>query len=366
MRLGSEIRRLDAGLVALALALCALGLVLIFSATHHQGVLRHLPLRQLAWVGLGVLAMSFTYALDHQALAGRSRLLYWGTVAVLLALLLLGKRSQHGGVRWVDLRLFYFQPSDLAKLVLILTLARLLVERSGRLERFSSLLTPLAMAGLLMLLILRQPDLGTALVILPVTLAMLYVAGARPWHLGALTLAGGGSLPLLWGFLKDYQKRRILTFLDPSSDALGAGYNAIQSQIAVGSGGLWGKGYLQGTQSQLHFVPFHHTDFIFSVLAEEWGFAGSLLCLGLYLALLTKLAAIGSRSRSLSGSLVCAGLAAMLGTQLLVNVGMSMGLLPVTGLPLPMVSYGGSSTVTAMLGLGMALSIHRDNLGNRA
>ena len=163
-----------------------------------------------------------------------------------------------------------------------------------------------------------------------------------------------------WSLLKEYQKRRIQTFMNPDIDSLGAGYNAIQSQIAVGSGGWLGKGYLHGTQSQLHFVPFHHTDFIFSVVAEEWGFAGAAALIVLYVGMLARLAEIGSKSRGMAGSLLCAGLLSMLATQMMVNIGMSMGLLPVTGLPLPMVSYGGSSTVTALAGLGMAMSIRKE------
>jgi rod shape determining protein RodA len=263
-------------------------------------------------------------------------------------------------VRWFNLRFFYFQPADLAKLALILALAQYLSAASTDLRRFGSLWTPLGMMALMMGLILRQPDLGTALVLLPITFGMLYVAGARLWHLGALVAGMGGSIPLLWPLLKEYQRNRVLTFLDPERDALGAGYNAIQSQIAAGSGGVFGQGFLKGTQSQLHFVPFHQTDFIFSVLAEEWGLAGCLLLFALILGLLARLAHIGARARSLNGALLCTGLGCWLGAQAVINIGMTLGVMPVTGLPLPLVSYGGSSTLATLIGLGLALSVHKE------
>lgn len=359
----SSFQNFDKTLALFALLLCGAGVALVFSATFHQAALQHLAWRQLSWALLGCLAASLTMSLDYQSLASRSKFMYGGLVLVLLVLLFLGRQSSHGATSWVDFRFFYFQPSELAKLVLILVLTRHLVAHEHELGHFSGLIVPLGISGFLMVLILRQPDLGTALVMIPMTLAMLFVAGARKRHLALISLGLGAAVPLIWSLLKDYQKRRILTFWDPQLDSLGSGYNAIQSQIAVGSGGWLGKGYLQGTQSQLHFVPFHHTDFIFSVVAEEWGFAGAAALILVYVGLLARLAEIGSKSRSLAGSLLCAGLLSMLATQMMVNIGMSMGLLPVTGLPLPMVSYGGSSTVTAMAGLGMALSIRKEGLG---
>jgi rod shape determining protein RodA len=221
----------------------------------------------------------------------------------------------------------------------------------------------LALSGFIMLLILRQPDLGTALVMVPITFSMLYVAGARLWHLVGLASVLAAAVPVAWPFLKEYQRNRLLTFFNPELDALGAGYNAIQSQIAVGSGGVLGSGYLQGTQSQLHFVPFHHTDFVFSVLAEEWGLLGSGLLLLLLLALFARLADTAMKARHLTGALICTGMLAWLGTQTVINIGMTLGVLPVTGLPLPLVSYGGSSTVAALAGLGAVLSVRRDSLG---
>jgi rod shape determining protein RodA len=362
MRASPVFRQLDRTLLGLALVVCVCGLVLISSATASQPELHSLPWRQTFWLlaGFGVLLLAA--ALDYQGLVAKGYTIYGLACAFLLILLFTAKRSHYGAASWFNLRLFYVQPAELAKVALILALTQYLSSRRGQLGSFGDLLPALGLSALMMALILRQPDLGTALVLLPVTFSMLYVAGARFWHLAAMGLGMAGSVPLLWPLLKEYQKNRILTFLDPGRDALGAGYNAIQSQIAAGSGGIFGQGYGQGSQSQLHFVPFHHTDFVFSVAAEEWGLVGGFILLGLVLGLLARIAHIGARSRSLAGALICTGLLAWLGTQALINVGMTLGVLPVTGLPLPLVSYGGSSTVAALAGLGLVLSVHKETL----
>jgi rod shape determining protein RodA len=356
-------KRSDATLIGLALALCALGLVLIYAATISQPALRGLPVRQVFWILMGLVAMFLAAALDYQGVVLKGYTLYVICCVFLVVLLFTAKRSQYGAASWFNLKFFYVQPAEISKVALILALARYLSGKAGDLGRFSDILPALGLSALMMGLILRQPDLGTALVMLPVTFAMLYVAGARWWHLALIGGSMAGSVPLLWPLLKEYQKNRILTFLDPSHDALGAGYNAIQSQIAAGSGGWFGQGFLKGTQSQLHFVPFHHTDFIVSVLGEEWGLAGGFMLLALELGLLARLAHIAARSRSLAGSLICVGLLAWLGTQALINIGMSLGVMPVTGLPLPLVSYGGSSTVASLAGIGLVLSVYKESLG---
>jgi rod shape determining protein RodA len=362
-RAPEPLRRWDRTLIGLALALCLIGVALIASATAAQPELRQLPWRQLVWIGLGAAVMVATSRLDYQGLAEKGYLVYAFTCVLLVVLLFTAKRSTYGAASWFNLRFFYLQPAELAKVALILALARWLSEHAREVRSLRGLLPPLGLAAAMMALILRQPDLGTALVMIPITLSMLLVAGASLWHLSAMLVGGFGAVPLLWPLLKEYQKNRILTFLDPGRDALGAGYNAIQSQIAAGSGGLFGQGYMRGTQSQLHFVPFHHTDFVFSVLAEEWGFAGSMLLLLLLLGLFARLADTAMRARNLSGALVCTGVLAWLGTQTAINIGMTLGVMPVTGLPLPLVSYGGSSTIAAMAGLGLVLSVRRDSLG---
>jgi len=358
-----DTRRWDHPLLVAALALSAIGLVLIYSATAAQPDLRSLPWRQAVWILAALVGMALTASLDHQGVAELGSTAYLAVLALLLLVLAVAKRSAYGGGGWLNLHFFYVQPSELAKLALVLALAKHLQSRQAHMHRFSSLLLPLGMMALMQFLILREPDLGTSMVLAPITFAMLLVAGARVWHL-LLVLAGlFAALPLAWPFLHDYQRNRVLTFLDPSLDALGAGYNAIQSQIAVGSGGLFGQGFLRGTQSQLHFVPFHHNDFIFSVLGEEWGFVGALLVLGLLLFLLARIAEVAAKARSLSGSLMATGVLAWLGTQSFVNIGMNLGIVPVTGIPLPFISYGGSATVAAFIGLGLVLSVKRDSLG---
>jgi rod shape determining protein RodA len=356
-------RRWDWGLLAVVLLLCAAGLTLVHAATAAKPALAFFPWRQALWMAMGLAGLGLAARLDHQGVVSLGGLFYGLVCLLLVVLLLTAQQSTYGAARWFDLGLFYMQPTELAKLALILALARYLSARQKALRDFSALLPALGMAGLMMALILRQPSLGTALVMLPITFSMLLVAGARIWHLGALLAVFAAAVPLAWPFLKDYQRNRFLAFLNPEQDALGSGYNAIQNQIAVGSGGWTGQGYLQGTQSQLHFVPFQHTDFIFAVLAEEWGLAGCTAVLLLLLALFARVAGIAVKARSMSGTLLCVGVLAWLGTQTVINIGMTVGLLPVTGMTLPLLSYGGSSTIMVLVSLGLVLSVRRDSLG---
>jgi rod shape determining protein RodA len=363
LRLKLDPRRWDRTLLLLALLLCAIGILLIRSATAAQPELRNLPWRQALWVASGLAGLALAASLDHQGVAELGYLAYAVVLLLMLLVLAFGRRSTYGATSWLNLHYFYLQPAELCKLALVLALARYLHEHRSEIRRFSTLLVPLGLMALLQALILKEPDLGTAMVLAPITFAMLLVAGALWWHLALILAAGFAALPLVWPFLHEYQRNRLLTFLDPQADALGAGYNSIQSQIAVGSGGIFGQGYMRGTQSQLHFVPFHHNDFIFSVLGEEWGLAGSLLLLLLLLALLARVAEIAAKARNLSGALLGVGVLAWLGTQSFVNIGMNLGMVPVTGIPLPLVSYGGSSTIAAFFGLGLVLSVKRDTLG---
>jgi rod shape determining protein RodA len=363
MRLPTSWRRFDFALFSTVIALACCSLVLVYSASHQSAVLAHLVWKQLLWLGVGLLAMSFFYILDYQSLI-HSAYLFLGVILLLLVLLLLLGKSRGGSARWFHLGFFYFQPSELAKLVLILAVTRYVSENNREIRSFWGILPALGIAFLMMVLILRQPDLGTAAVFLPICFAILYVAGARAWHLLGLIFLGAASMPVLWNFvLKDYQKRRWLSFIAPENDALGSGYNAIQSGIAIGSGGVTGKGFLQGTQSQLNFVPMHHSDFIFSVLAEEWGLLGCVVVLLLYLTLLLQAVKIAVNARDLRGTLLCTGIVAMLTTQIVFNVGMTSGMLPVTGITLPLLSYGGSSILTIMICVGILLNIRRESSG---
>jgi rod shape determining protein RodA len=363
MRIPTSWRRFDFTLFSIVLVLAFCSLVLVYSASHHSAALAHLVWKQLLWLSLGFLAMSTFYVVDYQSLIHSAYLSLMVMFVLLVLLLLLGK-TRSGSARWFHLGLFSFQPSELAKLVLILAVTRYVSENNREIRTFWGIFPPLLISGAMMLLILRQPDLGTAAVLLPITFAILYVAGARAWHLLGLITLAAASTPLVWNFvLKDYQKRRWLSFIAPENDALGSGYNAIQSGIAIGSGGITGKGFLQGTQSQLNFVPMHHTDFIFSVLAEEWGLIGCLFVLLLYLTFLLQAAKIAVNARDLRGTLLCAGIVAMLTTQIVFNVGMTSGMLPVTGITLPLLSYGGSSILTIMICVGILLNIRRESSG---
>lgn len=321
--------------------------------------------RQVAWVVLGTGAAAWlALRADYRQLLRLAPYLYAGNLVVLALVLVLGDSA--GGARsWFRLGPLSFQPSELSKLVLILTLARHLADGWP-----CDTLGKLAKAGLhvapLLALLLLQPDLGTALVFLGVLGAMVFLAGARPRHL--LGAAAGGaavaglavwlSLRGVVQVLKPYQLQRLLAFLSPGADPRGAGYNVIQSQIAIGSGQLAGRGLLEGSQTQLDFLPARHTDFIFSVVGEELGFVGAASLLAAYFFLLRRILRAGELARDRSGALIAGGVAAMLLVHLVINVGMATGLFPVTGLPLPFVSYGGSFLVTSLAGVGLVEGVY--------
>jgi rod shape determining protein RodA len=227
----------------------------------------------------------------------------------------------------------------------------------AQLANIRGLIPPLLLTIPPFALIILQPDLGTALILVPVLFMMLFIAGAQPRHILGLGLCGIFCSPIFWHFLKAYQKKRLLVFLNPNTDPLGAGYTIIQSKIAIGSGGLAGKGWLAGTQNQLNFLPERHTDFIFSVIGEEWGFLGAMLVVGLYFLLLKRGLIILERTTDIYGRLLGAGIITMLGFQIFVNIAMTIGLMPVVGVPLPLVSYGGSSLWTTLMAVALLLNV---------
>ena len=305
-------------------------------------------------IGLALVDLRF---LMRWAYAG-----YLTAFALLVAVEIAGEIGM-GAQRWVDFGFFQLQPSEVMKLALVLALARyfhgLTHEEIGRPHY---LLIPLAMIGAPVVLVLRQPDLGTAGMMLMGAGAIFWVAGVRFWKFATLAVAAVGSVPIAWGFLREYQKKRILTFLDPESDPLGSGYHILQSKIALGSGGVFGKGFLQGSQSHLNFLPEKQTDFIFTMLAEEFGLVGGIGLLGLYTLALVYGFAIALRSSSQFGRLVAMGVTTTLFLYLFINIAMVMGLIPVVGVPLPLISYGGTAMLTAMLGFGLLINVfvHRD------
>jgi rod shape determining protein RodA len=341
------ILRLDRLQPALAAMLCVLGVMTVFSAGADWA-------RQIIWVALGAAVYVAATLYDYRRLRGLAPSLYAVMLVALLAVHLVGHTAL-GARRWLSVAGFPLEPSELSKLLLVIVLAAYL----SRDER----ITWRAFAGALGLvaapaaLVLVQPDLGTTIVLLVASIAMLFLAGARPAQLGAVVTAGVVAVPLLPHLLHGYQRRRLEVFLDPTQDPLGAGYNLLQARIAVGSGGLFGRGWLQGLQGQLGFVPERTTDFVFATFAEEFGLLGSLVLLTLFGVLLLRLLRTASMAADRFGELLAAGVFAMILVQVAENVGMNIGVLPIAGIPLPLISYGGSATITTLAALGLAQSV---------
>lgn len=345
--------RLDLWLLLLLLLLCGVGLLILYSAS---GQSAYYVGRQAMHMGVGF-AVMLVLARFSPRFIGRWALgLYVLGLALLLGVLLFGVGAK-GAQRWIALPGFRFQPSEIMKLVLPLMVAYYLANRALP-PSFKHIVVSLLLIGTPTLMIMKQPDLGTSLLIAASGVFVLLFSGIR-WRyvLGALGVAAA-ALPGLWMVMKDYQKQRVLTFLDPESDPLGSGWNIIQSKTAIGSGGLTGKGYLQGTQSQLDFLPESHTDFIIAVVAEELGMVGVLALLLIYLLVIARGIVIANSAQDSFGRLLAGSVILTFFVYVFVNIGMVSGLLPVVGVPLPLVSYGGTSIVTLMAGFGLLMSVH--------
>ncbi|MCM2270697.1 MAG: rod shape-determining protein RodA [Thermoanaerobaculia bacterium] len=359
----AQLAGLHWGLLGSALALSAIGLVTVGSAAAELG--GGYLFRQLVWVGAGLVAMLVALAIDYQRLLAWSTPLYAGALAALLLVLPLGHRAG-GSVGWFRVGSVGLQPSEFAKLATALVLASYLAGESERHLTPRQLVRVLALALVPMLLIVVQPDLGGAAMFVPMVAGVLLVAGIQPRLLVTGALAAMLLGALVWGVgMKPYQRQRVTTFLQPASDPLGAGYQVRQSKIAVGSGQLTGRGYRQGTQSQLRFLPARHTDFIFAVLAEERGFAGVALVLVLYGAFFTSAATVAARARDRAGVLLVVALAGIAGFHVLYNTAMVIGLVPITGIPLPFLSYGGSFTLVNWIAVGLILNVDYRRYVNR-
>ena len=346
------LRSLDWMLLASLVCLAVLGMATLYAAVHQGGI--GLWQRQALFWGVGFGAFLAICFLPLRLLGLASWPLYLVALFLLILVALIGD-VQMGARRWLNLGFFNLQPSEIMKWALMLVLANWFATREARSMR--DLGVALLLALLPAILIARQPDLGTTLLLLFAMTAMLVAAGL-PWRWFSLAaVAAIASVPALWHFMHDYQRRRVLMLLDPQSDPFGAGYHVIQSKIAIGSGGIFGKGFMQGTQARLHFLPEQHTDFIFSVLAEEGGFVAVALLLGLYTILIVRILMISQRAHSRFASLVCIGVAAIFLLYITVNIGMVSGLLPVVGLPLPFISYGGSALVTLLAALGLVMRV---------
>jgi rod shape determining protein RodA len=352
---------IDWGLLAALAALCGIGLANIYSATSGWTAIFQ---TQIYGILLGIIALVVCLSIDYRSLADKSHFIYIGILALLIYVLLFGA-VRGGSRRWIDLGPFNLQPSEFAKAAVALVLAKFFGESRRSIVTRADLLIAGALTAIPLLIIARQPDLGTAVTLLPVVFAVAYVAGMPMRIIGILTLVGVLAAPVAWKFaLQDYQKERISTFLDPSQDARGAGYQQIQARITVGSGGLWGKGFNQGTQGQLRFLPVAHNDFIFSVLAEEHGFAGVLVALGLYLFVILRSLEAARLAKDRLGAYLVLGVLASFTFQVIYNITMSAGLAPVKGLTLPLMSYGGSSMIATLAGFGLILNVRMRRFTN--
>jgi rod shape determining protein RodA len=362
MRVGIDRRLIyhfDWSVFVLTFAIALVGLLSVASAS--QSVHRSfetLIVRQFIWTVAGGGAMFLVVMFDYRALTSYSYPFYAAAIGLLVVVEFIGQATG-GSRRWINFGLFTLEPSELAKVALILVLVRYLREDPppGGL-RLRNIIIPALMLLVPAALVLKQPDLGTMLTMLLIFATIMFAAGINLRTMGILALATILAMPVAWHVLKPYQKQRVVSFLNPQSDPLGAGYHIIQSEIAVGSGGSWGKGFLKGTQARLNFLPEQTTDFIFSVFAEEFGFAGSILLLGLYACLVGRGLWIARHARDRFGALLALGLTAMVFWQAAINIGMATGILPVVGIPLPLVSYGGSSLIVLMGAMGLLISIN--------
>lgn len=337
-------------------AISSIGFLMLYSVA--GGSLEPWAMRQIVrfLVGLGILVVFAM--IDIRVWMAMAYPFYFACIALLLIVQFMGKIGK-GAERWIDLGVIQLQPSELMKLALVLALARFFHGKTyEEAVKLRSLVVPLALIGVPVALVLMQPNLGTATILCFIGACVLFVSGLR-WWLIILAVSGvAASVPVAWEFLHDYQKERVYTFLDPSRDPLGAGYNITQANIAMGSGGLFGKGFMNGTQSQLDFLPEKHTDFIFVMLGEEFGLVGCLVLMGLYVLVLGIGLSIGLGARAHFARIVALGLTMNVLAYILINMAMVMGLIPVVGIPLPLVSYGGTAMLTVMMGFGILMSVY--------
>ncbi len=355
MRQGASIQDYDWWLLATAFGICGVGVLEIWSATHASHLVG-MHYHQMYWILLGVVCMLVLSRVDYHRIMDQAPALYLIAIAALIAVLAVG-HTRFGAKRWLPILGGFLQVSELVKLIIIVVLARFFAEVRSEELSLAELLKAAGLVGLPVGLIMLQPDLGTALVLLPLTAVGAFLAGLQWKHTVAVLALAGLMVPVGWHSLKPYQKERITTFLRPEDDPRGAGYQILQSKIAVGSGGFWGKGLGNGSQNQLGFVPVRYSDFILAALAEELGFAGVFVALLLYMFLLLRLVQNAQRAHDRAGMFLIMGVAAVLGFHVLVNVAMVIGYMPVTGIPLPLMSYGGSATLFVFLALGLVMNV---------
>lgn len=348
--------------VLLILILSGVGIVLLYSAAN--GKWDPWASKQLLHLGIGLAAMFVVAFIDLRYFL---RYAYWFYAAVLMMLFFVEINGYvgMGAQRWIDLGIIKLQPSELMKIALVLALARYFNSVNLRaIETIKGIIVPLLLTIMPVGLVLIQPDLGTAIMLLVTAGAIFFVVGVQLWKFAIVFLLGAASIPFGWHFLHNYQKNRVLTFLDPERDPLGAGYHIIQSKIALGSGGIFGKGFLNGTQSHLNFLPEKHTDFIFTMLSEEFGMIGGIFVIMINFLIIGSSYFFALRSSSYFGKLVAIGLTCSYFLYVLINIAMVLGLLPVVGVPLPLVSYGGTVVVSVMSGFGIILAVNSNRMIN--
>ena len=360
-----KLLRLNWEFVLLIMLTASVGFAMLYSAAN--GSFDPWASRQMSRFAVGVAMMLTVALIDIRFWLRAAYPIYGACLALLAAVEIMGSIGM-GAQRWLDLGFFQLQPSEVMKIAVVLALARYFhgfdVDEAGRLR---NLIIPVFIVLAPMALVLRQPDLGTAGVIAMVGAAMFWIGGARLWQFGVVAAAAAAAVPVGWQFLHAYQKQRIFTFLNPETDPLGSGYHILQSKIALGSGGLFGKGFLEGTQSHLNFLPEKQTDFIFTMLAEEFGLVGGVGLIALYALLVGYGFYIALRCRSQFARLLAMGITVNFFLYVFINIAMVMGVLPVVGVPLPLISYGGTAMLTVLIGFGLVMScwLHRDPYINR-
>jgi rod shape determining protein RodA len=349
-------RNFDFVLLGATILLIVLGVAVIYSATLGTPDLADCPYRQMIYAVVGLGIMFAVAAIDYRFLESFQKPIYIVAVALPAIVFIIGEIT-HGAQRWIKFKIFSVQPSELTKVLVIVVLAKYLSDHQEDIGRLRYVLLSLIYIMPPMILIYLQPDLSTAVVLAVIWLVMVLMAGVRLLHLGVLGVVGFLATPLVWMTMKDYMRQRLITFILPMQDPLGSAYNINQARIAVGSGGWLGRGFAHGSQSQLHFLRVRHTDFVFSVLGEELGFIGALLLIILFGIVLWRITRAAGMARDPFGYLIVCGVAAILFFQATANIAMNLGLLPTTGIPLPFISYGGSSLITFLVAEGLVQSV---------
>ncbi|HUN54398.1 MAG TPA: rod shape-determining protein RodA [Smithella sp.] len=345
-------------LLAFVLTICAIGVLNIYSTgfSASEGQIP-LYLKQIQWIAIGLIFMMIIFFIDYRVIVQYAYVIYGISIALLVLVFIFGYAS-HGSQRWLGGGFFAFQPSELMKIVIIITLARYFDDhKSSESYKLKELLWPLLIVAVPFVLILKQPDLGTALMLMIIFISIVFFIGVDRKSLIIAITSALIFIPIGWSFLKDYQRERLITFLDPENDPLGAGYHIIQSMIAIGSGEIFGKGFLSGSQTQLKFLPEQQTDFVFSVFAEEWGFIGALILIILFMVVILWGLKIALQARDLLGTITAFGVTAFISWEVFINIGMVLGILPVVGIPLPLFSYGGSAMLSLMAAIGLLMNV---------